>query len=443
MEDDEYIDNWVSPEKLDLLCEPKYKIGLLGSFYFAGVVLTILWVPLISDRCFGRRKIFLISYTIFIIGFSGLIWSHSLIETYVYMFIIGACFPGRIIIGLTYLIEFFNPDQAKNVVTYFFLSEPIFLILLTAWYQFIDRSWFAIFIITLVCISVAFVWYIFMVPESPKWLYTFKFYGEARRVLSEVAEFNGATKSDYDEQVISKKFYMEGVEDDASSENKSAASLQDLPTNRYVKNVVIMTIIWTVSSFSMYTLNFMNKRFEGNIFVNFYLDGIAGIIGTLIAAPFYNWLKIRWSFISIFFLVEFFVTFYFLHQQGYISSGWVTKLGYPPSQFPEGSPKDQAYYKRVVIPGWIFATKIFVNAGFLNAYQASYHEDIIFPFYKRATSIGICNFVARCATIAAPQVAELDQPIPSIILLSINGIAFFASIFLPSSNDEQKIIDTK
>ena len=31
VKDDEYLDNWASPDKFNTLCEEKYKIGLLGS----------------------------------------------------------------------------------------------------------------------------------------------------------------------------------------------------------------------------------------------------------------------------------------------------------------------------------------------------------------------------------------------------------------------------
>jgi OCT family organic cation transporter-like MFS transporter 4/5 len=180
-----------------LLCEPKWKIGLLGSIYFAGVVVTILFIPIMSDRCFGRRNIFLILFAIFILAFIGLIVSKNLIETYVFLFIMGACFAGRIVVGITYLLELLNPIYAKKFLLIFFFSEPVLLILLTMWYQFIDRSWYAIFIITLVFIIIAFFWYLFFVPESPKWLYTFKYYDESRKVLSEIAEFNGVAKEDY------------------------------------------------------------------------------------------------------------------------------------------------------------------------------------------------------------------------------------------------------
>jgi hypothetical protein len=66
-DDDEYIDNWESPDKFDLLCEPKFKVGLLGSCFFIGVVATMLVIPPLSDA-FGRRIIFLIVLLISIIA---------------------------------------------------------------------------------------------------------------------------------------------------------------------------------------------------------------------------------------------------------------------------------------------------------------------------------------------------------------------------------------
>lgn len=111
--------------------------------------------------------------------------------------------------------------------------------------------------------------------------------------------------------MTSKKFYAEVK---ALEDNKSnLTELHDLPTSKYVKNVCLLTILWTNSSFSMYTLNYMNKHFEGNIFVNYYLEGAAGIIGTLIAAPVYSYLKIRWSFITTLIFTNIFLFLFFIH----------------------------------------------------------------------------------------------------------------------------------
>jgi hypothetical protein len=64
---------------------------------------------------------------------------------------------------------------------------------------------------------------------------------------------------------------------------------------QYVINIIIQTVIWSVASFSFYMLQFMNKYFEGSIYVNFYLDSCAGICGSLLALVTYKFLRMKWS----------------------------------------------------------------------------------------------------------------------------------------------------
>ena len=63
---------------------------------------------------------------------------------------------------------------------------------------------------------------------------------------------------------------------------------------------------------------------------------------------------------------------------------------------------------------------------------------MIFPFYKRATAIGICNFVARGVTVASSLCAELDRPWPGVLLISVTTIAFVDAFFLPSMAEEEE-----
>lgn len=59
--DTEYLDNWV--QKLDLLCESKERLGLLGSAYFVGILTAMIIIPQLSDF-YGRKNIFVITLTI-------------------------------------------------------------------------------------------------------------------------------------------------------------------------------------------------------------------------------------------------------------------------------------------------------------------------------------------------------------------------------------------
>ena len=61
--------------------------------------------------------------------------------------------------------------------------------------------------------------------------------------------------------------------------------------------MIVQSILWSTISFTGYVLAFMTKYYEGGIFLNYYLDGISGLIGALIALPLYRWLKMRLAFI--------------------------------------------------------------------------------------------------------------------------------------------------
>ena len=65
--DDEYIDNWVSPNKMNLLCESKFKIGLFGSCYFLGELIAFIIVPPLADA-FGRKLIVNLSLALSIVA---------------------------------------------------------------------------------------------------------------------------------------------------------------------------------------------------------------------------------------------------------------------------------------------------------------------------------------------------------------------------------------
>ena len=78
--------------------------------------------------------------------------------------------------------------------------------------------------------------------------------------------------------------------------------------------------MWTISGMGYFLALFLTKKFEGNIFVNFYLDGLAGIIGLFIGLPIYNFCKIRWTFVLGFGLCFITTLFILLFEQGIINA---------------------------------------------------------------------------------------------------------------------------
>jgi dolichol kinase len=119
--------------------------------------------------------------------------------------------------------------------------------------------------------------------------------------------------------------------------------------------------MWTAASFSFYMLQFMNKYFEGSIYVNYYLDGCAGIVGQLLATFLYPVVKIQWSFAISITITLIGAIFLLLFQQWYLSSNWIAPFVPEKSQYPEGSEDENNYYMGYCIPAVVFFTKTGVN----------------------------------------------------------------------------------
>lgn len=139
---------------------------------------------------------------------------------------------------------------------------------------------------------------------------------------------------------LRKKFIGEIRQRRALDENFSIGTegrAQLIEPKSYYINLIAISIILTAVLFSLTMLMFLIKRLEGNIFLNFYLDGAAGIVGTLIGQPIYGCLKIRYSLLLSLAIVVIASVFLYLFHDGYYSAEWSEKFGQPASPFPPGS----------------------------------------------------------------------------------------------------------
>ena len=125
-----------------------------------------------------------------------------------------------------------------------------------------------------------------------------------------------------------------------------------------------MTIQWSAASFSFYMLMFMNKYYEGSIYINHYLDGVASILGCCLSILLYSSWKIQWSFIFSIVLSIIGGVFLLCFQQGYLSPTWIAFAVPEKSPFEPESEQDREYYMGYTIPFIVFLTKLGVNCSF-------------------------------------------------------------------------------
>ena len=76
------------------------------------------------------------------------------------------------------------------------------------------------------------------------------------------------------------------------------------------------------------------------------------------------------------------------------------------------------------IPVMLMIARFGVSQAFVVAYLAVV---LLYPTILTSTAMGVCNLLARIATITAPLVIEVKAPLNLVILVSIFAVASIAS----------------
>ena len=221
----------------------------------------------------------------------------------------------------------------------------------------------------------------------------------------------------------------------AIADQQVANEASSIAEAQYWTNVAKMSVLWTAATFGTYLLSYLNKYLPGTIFLNTYFDGIAGLIAYSVGKDLYAYFKLKVSFISSLTLAFVFTVFLYLLRIEAIPPNWITYLGSPASDFEPGSPDDNEFHLQKQVPWIAFFIKLGYHLTLCFATLASC-EASMFPLLKRATAIGICNFVSRLVAIFAPLAAELEKPLPTLCLLVVNMTALLISLTFPSRQAE-------
>jgi len=110
------------------------------------------------------------------------------------MIVLGTTFSGKNIVALNFAIEC-QPEGVKQfVVSLYWFVELSSIILWSFYYQKLDKNWFPLqavyFVVGIIAMFIA----IFLLPESPRWLYSKQRFDLARASLNYIAVFNGKPK---------------------------------------------------------------------------------------------------------------------------------------------------------------------------------------------------------------------------------------------------------
>ncbi|XP_064117450.1 organic cation transporter protein-like isoform X1 [Macrobrachium nipponense] len=400
----------------DLTCDRSFLGPLAGSMYMLGMLLGAIIIGDFADR-FGRKYGILVS--VVLLGGGGVLSAVS--PNYV-MFLIMRFFTGAGGVGLfqvTFVlaVEFIGAKWRTFcgiiIEVPFALGEAttgVLAIFIREW------RWLQVAITAPAFLLVSYMW---IMPESVRWLVSQGRRGEAIKIIEKAAKVNGvevpkhlledpsAEISTVDGSLSLANSKAELVSDDVTDiqpkQKRTVFDLLKKPNMR--KRSFNMFFCWAVCTLVYYGLSSNSGNLGGNIFVNF-------ILTMLIEIP---------SYIFSYLVLD------RMGRKGTLS--FVLLLG------------GIACFVSGFIPeeiGWLIVTLSLVGKfGIAAAFAIVYvYSAEIFPTEYRSVGIGACSMCARVGGLIAPFIAysaKTYKPLPLLIFGALSIISGTLIVLLPET----------
>ncbi|CAE1310971.1 SLC22A4_5 [Acanthosepion pharaonis] len=248
----------------NLVCSHEWLAHQIYTGFFAGYLFAMLSCGWLSDRL-GRKTVIIIS--LMVQGITGILSSviDNIKMIIVLRFLTAVGGAGSYIPSVVFGAEISsmkNRTQASIAIQIYF-TVGLFILNLLAYYI---RNWkLVILLVSLPSIPTGFL-YLWVLPESPRWLLTIKKRKEAEIVLNKIAEVN---KRDFN----------------CNSEEIEISMVQDRTVRlwkiflipKLLKRTLILMFNWCVVSFVYYGLVINTENLSGNMFLNFFFGALVEI----------------------------------------------------------------------------------------------------------------------------------------------------------------------
>ncbi|NWX01335.1 S22AD protein, partial [Caloenas nicobarica] len=386
--------------EFDLVCDRKDLNDISQSIYMMGMFLGALIFGPLSDRI-GRRPVILIS--IFLQGLFGVAIAF-VPHFYVYMAfrcVVGASVSGITMTILSLATEWIGASSRPMAVL---MSHCCFAIgqMILAGLSYGIRNW-RLLEIAGSAPTFALFFYIWVLPESARWLVTQGRIEEAKKVLKKAASIN-------------KRTIPPGLLEQLKPETQTkSGSILDLFRKKHLLKVtLIMSCAWFVNSLVYYGLSLNVTNFGLDIYLTQLAFGAVEIPARLGCILLLQWFGRKKSQAVLLLL-----------------SGLVCLIII-------GIPEDQPMVTTVLATIGKFAA----SASFSTSYV---YTAELFPTVVRQTGVGLCSMSARVAGIVAPLIRLLSQyhrAIPMAIYGTAPVVGGLLCVLLPETRGMDLVDDT-
>ncbi len=187
-DDIDSLENWV--EKLDLMCVPEWDIYRISWVYYLGEIVGCLCMARIPDL-FGRKIPLAVTTAIQFPVLIAIILTDSLTFMTVLAFFLGILHIGIYNGCYIDICEYTHTKWKNHVCTVLLVFDMVTVIIIGFYWRYISKNWLGllIFAASLNGLSIAGM---FLIPESPEYLYSFYRFNELREVIARIAKWNKA-----------------------------------------------------------------------------------------------------------------------------------------------------------------------------------------------------------------------------------------------------------
>jgi MFS family permease len=371
------IMNWV--QELDLLCVPKFEIGLFGSLYFFGFALSGIFLK-ISDHI-GRRKVIQIGclFCCFIITY--LYAFPDIYIRYIMLFLLGVI--AFRLVALYILIMELCPSEYHKYVSagYALMGNYIGVIIPYIYFKFFGRDYKNVYILAVIVTPLSFILSMFL-PESPLYFYENRKMEELKKEFKVIAEFNKTTIPEEYEFV----FEDGTIVDDDNKDNRHIWSM--LKDRKIWINLFLAIFTFSAISFWSNLVNFHSKYFNANGYDMTFLMVHADIIGTGVALG----------------MKRYFSTAKLIMLSFGLTTIWTVPLNFIP---------EVDILTTVSVVCCQFGVSMCYYLSILNISET-------FPPLFIAFAFSIWNLCGSMSNVFSPMIAEITHPIPMRMLFSIS-----------------------
>ncbi|KAL3278180.1 hypothetical protein HHI36_013521 [Cryptolaemus montrouzieri] len=381
----------------DLICGKERLVDVSQIILMSGILIGNILFGLYADR-YGRKIILIICIVIqtifgFIASWSPWYWGFVISR-----FLVAVANGGTLVVSFVMCVEIVGGKwraiipilvQTPFGIGYSFMGVLAYYI----------RNWRQ-FQYTLSAISALFLWYIWLIPESPRWLFVKGRQMEGRRILEKAAKFNGI-KTEVFEQNFEKLSSLP-----TDTKKPSFGDLFSTPI--LAKRTIWLCLIWFFDGISFFTIT----QYVGHVGQNIFLTVIAG-----------GFLTIPGQLICLY-MIDKFGRRNTIASWTLVSAVCFLSIIY----FPKGMyPHD---WQRLTLTGiGIIGVSISLCAVYLFTGE-------LLPTVIRNTGLGLCSVCSRIGSMLAPLIISLHDiaPFLPLLLLGIfNVIEFFLLLMLPET----------